>query len=131
MTVKGSALADQLSVRPAWHDQAACRWTRYPDRFFSGSAPEQRKALAICAPCPVKDACLAAAVEAGSAGVCGGTTHLQRLLMAAGPVSCREGHELTEETAQVRQVGARYRLDCLVCLRDRSALLRARKAVAA
>jgi WhiB family redox-sensing transcriptional regulator len=120
-----------VSEPELWREQAACRDTPHPDRFFSELKSTQRLALAVCEACPVTAACLAYAVDAGLPGVWGGTTHLERLLAAAGRRSCSEGHELTVGTAFVRQKSASYSLACLVCNRAWQAAYKQRVRAAA
>ena len=120
-----------MSYLDQWREQAACRDTRNPDRFFSELKSAQRLALAICEACPVTEECLTYAVDTGAAGVWGATTHLQRLLDAAGARSCSAGHELTVETAFVRQKAASYSLGCLVCNRAAQARYKQRVRAAA
>lgn len=60
-----------------WRDKASCLGED-PDLFFpvgtTGPAAEQADwAKAICADCPVRDACLAWAVAHGELGIWGGT----------------------------------------------------------
>jgi len=56
------ALEELLAAveRPAWHAQAACRG-KGPDRWFPGQGGDYEAAQAVCADCPVRAACLAAA----------------------------------------------------------------------
>lgn len=72
----------------SWRKQAACR-TEDPELFFpagrSGGAQSQtRRALAVCARCPVVQMCLADALTAGeTSGVWGGTTEDERRAIRA------------------------------------------------
>ncbi|WP_232676718.1 WhiB family transcriptional regulator [Nocardioides sp. R-C-SC26] len=54
------------AVVPAWHAVAACRKSD-PAAWFPRSSdpnhPQRLRALAVCGECPVRAACLAAAVE--------------------------------------------------------------------
>ena len=52
-----------------------------PDLFTSRGAEDVAAARAICATCPVKAACLQAALESGASGVWGGTTKAERASM--------------------------------------------------
>ncbi len=72
-----------LVERPEWRDLAACRGLD-PDLFY----PEQgdniglAKARAVCAPCEVRSACLAYALDAVEQhGVWGGTSESERRKM--------------------------------------------------
>ncbi|MGH8904598.1 MAG: WhiB family transcriptional regulator [Egibacteraceae bacterium] len=61
----------------SWRDKAACLGAD-PDLFFpvgtTGPAAEQADwAKAICADCPVRDACLDTAIAHGELGIWGGT----------------------------------------------------------
>lgn len=75
-----AALAEMLSGRPSWHRQAACRG-KGPGQWFPGRGESTEPARAICAECPVKADCLAAALEVGTmhdSGVWAGTSVVQR-----------------------------------------------------
>jgi len=65
----------------SWRPRAACR-TADPDLFFPGGADVPTatvRALEICAGCPVREECLAFAVETGQrAGIWGGHTEDER-----------------------------------------------------
>ncbi len=64
--------------RPTWHARAACRGTS-PAPFFPASGVNVDRARAICATCPVIDACLSCAMaDENIRGVWGGTTALER-----------------------------------------------------
>jgi WhiB family redox-sensing transcriptional regulator len=69
-----------------WRDDAACRHTD-PDLFFpvgtAGPALDQiNEAKRICRACPVRERCLAWALNLGTAsGVWGGTTEDERRAM--------------------------------------------------
>lgn len=77
------------SLRPAWWQDAACRGR--PTSWWFPDASDTfttRVALAVCARCPVRAACLADAVELEAiyrqpAGIRGGTTDKQRTAAAA------------------------------------------------
>lgn len=66
-----------------WRMQAACRDYDldlfFPDTYHNGS--EVRRAKAICASCPVREECLAYAIENGDDeyGIFGGTTPRERV----------------------------------------------------
>ena len=66
----------ELTRRPAWHRDAACRG--YADLFFPTRGQAIEPAKAICARCLVRDECLAAALEMGDGGVWGGTSASER-----------------------------------------------------
>ena len=64
-----------------WQLRAACR-TEPIEGFYSAEADEVRAAIAICRRCPVRMACLEAAVSRGEwFGVWGGTTERERRRM--------------------------------------------------
>ena len=72
------AVLAQLINRPAWHQQAACRGGD-PALFVQDRVPplkrHTRAAQAYCATCPVREQCVASALEAPwVVGVWGGTT---------------------------------------------------------
>ena len=61
-----------------WQDRAACRRAD-PDLFFSEAPADIAQAKAICAPCPVRATCLAAALTRWQPwGIWGGTTTGER-----------------------------------------------------
>ena len=70
------------TVHPDWRDDAACR-DEDPELFFAHDDATAQRALAICAGCPVRDACLEHALANGERhGVWGGTTeHERRVLL--------------------------------------------------
>jgi len=59
----------ELTRRPAWHRDAACRG--HTDLFFPIRGQATEPAKAICATCLVRDECLAAALEMGDGGPVG------------------------------------------------------------
>lgn len=75
------AAPDLLPEPEPWRAQAACRGVN-PDVFFPDKGQSVARARAICARCPVRDACLEYALAAGSnhvdVGVWGGTTTRER-----------------------------------------------------
>ncbi|WP_240037602.1 WhiB family transcriptional regulator [Glycomyces paridis] len=128
------AIGCDLPAAPPWLDDAACLDVDTA-LFFSDAAAVQAVALAVCATCPVTEACWRMAVETGSTGVWGGTTHLGRRLAATGLTHCAAGHELTESTARLRSGSGSFSVGCRVCDRDRyhargADLRRARRAAA-
>ena len=72
--------------RAAWWSRAACS-TADPELFFPISAEgpalkQVARAKAICARCPIRQACLDYALSAGALqGVWGGTTEAERQLL--------------------------------------------------
>lgn len=92
----GGELLD-LVTRPDWWINAACRYTPdseaylTPDHdqtiWFEGSVKATRRAVAICATCPVKKRCLASVLGKEGAvaeGIFGGLTGKQRDAMRRG-----------------------------------------------
>lgn len=81
--VKGYRWQHELDPREDWRMQARCA-DADPEMFFSdftGEAAHQatERAKAVCAGCPVRDACLDWAVKTGMAyGVWGGLTPANR-----------------------------------------------------
>jgi WhiB family redox-sensing transcriptional regulator len=76
------ALADmlaELTARPAWHGQAACRG-KGPALFFPEKWGSTEAAKALCAGCDVRSECLDDALAAGhhQDGVWGGLSAQQR-----------------------------------------------------
>jgi WhiB family redox-sensing transcriptional regulator len=81
--------------RPAWQDLAACR-NRDTADYFPARGEPTADALATCAGCGVRGACLAFALaEPLLTGVWGGTTQRQRraIRTPAGPVPIRHGSQ--------------------------------------
>lgn len=76
----GLLTAPVLDERP-WAVYAACR-DADADLFFPATREEERRALALCAICPVADDCLAYALDSRERfGVWGGTTERERRLL--------------------------------------------------
>lgn len=71
-----------MESAPTWEENAACRandlsW-QAKEAFFADTAAERRPAKKICAACPVKMACLTAALERGETwGVWGGCDEIE------------------------------------------------------
>jgi len=64
-----------------WRQQAACRDSD-TNTFFPDSDAQAGPALAICATCPVRDACLEFALETNQPdGIWGGATETERRRM--------------------------------------------------
>ena len=70
------------TVQHDWREDAACR-DADPELFFAHDDATTQRAIAICAGCPVRTACLEHALAAGERhGIWGGTTeHDRRQLM--------------------------------------------------
>jgi WhiB family redox-sensing transcriptional regulator len=120
-----------------WRDQAACLdvVTAEHDPFFADSAEVQAEAIAICATCPVRDACLTFAVRTGQQyGIWGGQPQqIVRRLIAqeragrphsrrvpashpqASKTHCKRGHHFTAENTYYAPDGQRR---CRTCLRE-------------
>ncbi|MFI6578063.1 WhiB family transcriptional regulator [Nocardiopsis sp. NPDC050513] len=63
---------------PLTDSRASCRDLPDPDRLF-GNTLQQRRARHICAPCPIRTACLAEALELRiDSGLWGGMTARER-----------------------------------------------------
>lgn len=74
-----------------WQAMAACR-QHDPDLFFPEAAEPAGRALEICAGCPVKAPCLAAALDAGEAeGIWGQTTADDRRVLRPHWVTSKAG----------------------------------------
>jgi WhiB family redox-sensing transcriptional regulator len=78
----GVAVIDE---HDGWQARAACR-LQDPELFYPASgttdSPEARKALQICADCPVREACLEDALARRERhGIWGGTSPEQRVAM--------------------------------------------------
>lgn len=68
-----------LPQLPAWYDNAACS-TADPNLFYLHPGQNHAAALAVCAGCPVSNACLTDAIERRDEhGVWGGTTPEDRI----------------------------------------------------
>jgi WhiB family redox-sensing transcriptional regulator len=120
-----------------WRDQAACLdvVTAEHDPFFADSVEVQAEAIAICATCPVRDACLTFAVRTGQQyGIWGGQPQqIVRRLIAqeragrphsrrgsashpqASKTHCKRGHRFTAENTYYAPDGQRR---CRRCLRE-------------
>ena len=69
---------EQLTRRPAWQSQSACRGTG-PDSFFPARGASLRATRVLCASCRVRSDCLAEALaDPDLAGVWAGTTDRER-----------------------------------------------------
>jgi WhiB family transcriptional regulator, redox-sensing transcriptional regulator len=78
------ALSELLEAtrRPAWHADAACRGQA--DLFFPVRGAPTEPAKAICARCPSREPCLAAALgmsDESTIGIWGGTSARERKRM--------------------------------------------------
>ena len=78
---------EALRLRPPWHADAACtglpgEWW-FPPPGYSGKHERGRgaDALAVCELCPVREPCLAYALEEGLEGIWGATTTGERKAM--------------------------------------------------
>jgi hypothetical protein len=74
--------------QPPWQARARCRSYPTPDDFFPDPfaptpSPGLVAALACCRPCPVADVCLQEGITGGEAGVWGGLTEPERVIVAA------------------------------------------------
>jgi WhiB family redox-sensing transcriptional regulator len=121
----------------SWRDRAACRdivAAEY-DPFFADPADLQAEAIAICATCPVRDACLTFAVRTGQQyGIWGGQPQqLVRRLIAldragrphgrrapadhpqASKTHCKRGHPFDADNTYYTPDGRRR---CRTCLRE-------------
>ena len=76
----------------SWVTQAACRGPVDPAIFFPINLQQEVEARAVCAGCPVKDACLAHALERGEAdGIYGGLMPKERAARSRRVRMCRAG----------------------------------------
>jgi WhiB family redox-sensing transcriptional regulator len=121
----------------SWRDKAACRDVVTPDYdpFFADTTDGQLEAVAICATCPVADACLGFAVRTGQQyGVWGGKREQEvRALIAldrmgrpqasrvpaghpqASKTHCKHGHRFDVANTYYAPDGQRR---CRTCLRQ-------------
>jgi len=121
----------------SWRDRAACRdiVTAEYDPFFADTADLQAEAIAICAICPARDACLTFAVRTGQQyGIWGGQPQqLVRRLIAldragrphgrrapaghpqASKTQCKRGHPFDIDNTYYTPDGRRR---CRTCLRE-------------
>jgi WhiB family redox-sensing transcriptional regulator len=122
---------------PSWRDLAACRdvVTADYDPFFADTELEQLEAIAICATCSVRDACLTFAVRSGQQyGIWGGQPEqiIRRLIAAdragrpqarrvptghpqASKTHCKRGHRFSAANTYYTPDGHRR---CRTCLRE-------------
>lgn len=93
-----AALAEELAHAPApkprWGERAVCASRAYPYDMYPEPTDHRGMAIALgaCARCPVRLACLAAALDAEGdmpertrAGISGGTTPRERWIIAGSP----------------------------------------------
>ena len=128
-----------------WRDRAACLEvvSAEYDPFFSDTAELQAEAIAICATCPVRDACLTFAVRTGQQyGIWGGQPQqfIRRLIALeragrpqsprvsashpqASKTQCKRGHRFSPENTYYAPDGQRR---CRTCMRE-AQLPRARR----
>jgi WhiB family redox-sensing transcriptional regulator len=121
----------------SWRDLAACLdvVSADYDPFFADTAELQAEAIAICATCPVRDACLTFAVRTGQQyGVWGGQPEqiIRRLIAAdragrpqarrvstshpqASKTHCKRGHRFSPDNTYYTRDGHRR---CRTCLRE-------------
>jgi hypothetical protein len=121
----------------AWRDLAACLEVVSADYdpFFADSAELQAEAIAICAACLVRDACLTFAVRTGQQyGIWGGQPEriIRRLIAAdragrphhgqapanhpqASKTHCKRGHPFNAANTYYSPDGRRH---CRTCLRE-------------
>jgi WhiB family transcriptional regulator, redox-sensing transcriptional regulator len=121
----------------SWRDLAACLGVVSADYdpFFADSAELQAEAIAICATCPVRDACLTFAVRTGQQhGIWGGQPEriIRRLIAAdragrpqarrvpaghpqASKTHCKHGHPFNAANTYYTPDGRRR---CRICLRE-------------
>jgi WhiB family redox-sensing transcriptional regulator len=77
----GQLLGHEILQRPAWHRHAACRG-HSTERFITSRGDRGGLAKALSANCPVKAACLAAAVrDPELVGIWGGTSESERRIL--------------------------------------------------
>ena len=127
---------DMTEVR-CWRDQAACLEVVSSDYdpFFSDAKDLQAEAIAICATCPVRDACLTFAVRTSQQyGIWGGQPQqiIRRLIALeragrpqsrrappshpqASKTHCKRGHRFDRENTYYTPDGQRR---CRTCLRE-------------
>jgi hypothetical protein len=121
----------------SWRDQAACLEVVSADYdpFFADAKDPQAEAIAICATCPVRDACLTFAVRTGQQyGIWGGQPQqvIRSLIVLeragrphsrraparhpqASKTHCKRGHRFTAENTYYAPDGQRR---CRQCLRE-------------
>jgi WhiB family redox-sensing transcriptional regulator len=99
-TARHDGLVDLLARldRPPWYELAACRGLD-PDLFFPERGERTDDALAVCAPCPVRDDCLAAGLTERF-GIWGGRSERQRRILRRE----RAGSSHSLNTARSRRV---------------------------
>lgn len=74
----GEIVAAPVEAVHPWRSDAACAGMR-ADLFFPGRGESPAEAKAVCRGCPVRDACLADALEGGERfGVWGGLSERER-----------------------------------------------------
>ena len=74
----GRVLQVAVTAPPAWVDEALCAQTD-PEAFYPEKGKPTGQAKAVCRRCPVREKCLAAALERGERfGVWGGLSTPER-----------------------------------------------------
>jgi len=106
-----AAELEELVRRPAWQARAACRGTSL-GVFFPEKKGDYAPAKAMCAECPVRQECLAAALaDPGIAGCWGGTSRRERARVARSQESQRPARLLAAVASPnkpvVKQAGTR------------------------
>lgn len=96
-----------------------------PGQTWAGHHGQEMQAKSYCAPCPVKDACLAWALATGDEfSILGGTTAKERRKMGAtvssrSPLVCPQNHDTSHPDARYLNG------DCKKCRREKAAKRRA------
>lgn len=81
LTLDGD-LETQVEILPETRDYPLPCWTASPDLWFAESPADVEAAKALCVPCPLKDACLAGALDRREPwGVWGGQLVLQGVVV--------------------------------------------------
>ncbi len=115
------ALLRQMVAEEPWRERAACRGLDpdmfYPERDAPGRADDiVREAKGVCRRCPVRDVCLASAIERRERyGVWGGKTERERRRLIAQDLRRPRPCERCGTSFVPRQGGLRAQVVCLEC----------------
>jgi hypothetical protein len=117
-------MTDRTAPAPDWRSRAACHHVE-PDTFFPASdrGPEVARAKAVCAGCPVRNACLDEALRRIPEGIAGGLTAAERRILLRTRPQRIDPNELAR-TARTRTETATAGRLLLAAGRSRAAVAR-------
>lgn len=97
--------AASVTARPEWMSRGLCTRAPDPDLWFPEVGQSTQPAIAVCARCPVADACLgyALSLPANPAGVWGGTSEEQRRKLRRNLATAKRCAQPAKSTPQPRK----------------------------